>query len=76
MRRRNISFTKYAELYKTMRRRADAKRVLLRVDDFGLEQENQRAVWTTSKMNVEALSKTARAVLTAFAMFDASPVPK
>lgn len=45
------------------------KRVLRRVEDIGIEHEDQRAVRTTWKLNVETLSETVR-------LLDISAVPK
>lgn len=76
MRRQNLSFSEYLNLYKEKTRSAEVKRVFLRVDDFGIEHEDERAIWATWKMNIEGLSEIVRIVITVFAFFDASPVPK
>ena len=42
----------------------------------GLAHKRHRSVWTTWELNVETLGDTARLVLSALALFDASPVPE
>ena len=71
-----ITFVQYVEMYNEKRRTAEVPRMFTSLDERGLEMEHQRTVWTTWKLNVDTLSDTARVVLSAFALFDTSPVPE
>ena len=71
-----ITFVRYVDLYNKKRKSFEVSRVFVALDERGLEHQHQRTVWTTWKLNVETLGDTARAVLSAFALFDASPVPE
>lgn len=68
----SISFTYSLRLYEHKR----IPKVFLKVDGAGLENEFQKPIWMTWKMNIETVSETACSVIRAFAQLAPISVPE
>ena len=71
-----ITFAEYVGKYNCKRKAAEASEIFYPLYQRGFTDKRHRTVWTTFALNVETLGATARGVLSAFALFDVSPVPE
>lgn len=72
--RNGDSFVAYVHLYKLNRQNSGVTELFRKVEDSGLASEEQRCVWTTWRINVDALSDKARDLLHSFSLLDTSSV--